>query len=141
MTLVAKKRQRNINGEELVYTKNISIIQELYRSFRDKDYAGFRALCAPDVEWRQKKGVETVGENLFQSFANDWVQAGFKIERFMTAENAVLVLGRYAGRARARATEESPAEAVHVYFIRDGKVAVFQQYANARSLWEMASLS
>jgi len=141
MTLVAKKRQRNINGEELVYTKNVSLIQELYRSFRDKDYAGFRALCAPDVEWRQKKGVATVGENLFQTFASDWVQSGFKIERFMTAENAVLVLGRYAGRARTRSTEDSPAEAVHVYFIRDGKVAVFQQYPNARSLWDMASLS
>lgn len=141
MTLVANNRQRNASPEETVYTKNISVIQELYRSFREKDYAGFRALCAPDVEWRQKKTSETVGEDLFKAFANDWVQSGFKIDRFMTADNAVLVLGRYAGRSRARATEEAPGEAVHIYFLRDGKVTMFQQYANARSLWEMASLS
>jgi ketosteroid isomerase-like protein len=136
-----KNRQRKATGEDLVHKKNISIIQDVYRSFREKDYAGFRSLCTPDVEWRQRKGSETVGENLFKDFARDWIQSGFRIDRFLTAENAVLVLGRYAGRSRARVTEESPGEAVHVYFLRDGKVTMFQQYDNARSLWDMASLS
>jgi uncharacterized protein len=127
--------------EKSVHQKNIEIIQDLYRSFREKDYAGFRSLCAPDVEWRETRADEPPGEIMFRSVATDWAQSGFKINRFLTADNAVLVIGRYVGRARLREGAATSTESVHVYFLRDGKVTRFQQYADARVLWDAASLS
>jgi uncharacterized protein len=141
INLDAKRTQSNARRENDVYQRNIEIIQDLYRSFRDKDYAGFKALCAPDVEWRQSKNGETVGEGMFKSVATDWAQSGFRITRFFTTENAVLVIGRYAGRARLREGVPSSTESVHVYFLRDGKVTRFQQYADTKVLWDAASLS
>ena len=139
--LEAKRPQRNVPRENDVHQKNVEIIPDLYRSFRDKDYAGFKSLCAPDVEWRQTKNDEPVGEGLFKTVATDWAQSGFRINRFLTAENAVLVIGRYAGRARLREGVPAATESVHVYFLRDGKVTRFQQYADTKVLWDAASLS
>ena len=136
----AKKRRRNASEEDSVHARNIFIIQDLYRSFRDKDYAVFRALCAPDVKWKRSAG-ESVGENGFKSFADDCTQAGFKINRFLATDNAVLVIGRYSGRARGRETAGARGEAAHVYFLREGKITLCQQFIDTQALWEMASLS
>ena len=144
MTLISRKTKGNlppVRPESDVHRRNIEIIQDLYRSFREKDYAGFRALCSPDIEWRQEKAPEPVGEGLFKTVASDWAQSGFRINRFLAAENAVLVIGRCGGRARLREGSAAGSEAVHVYFLRDGKVTGFQHYADPRVLWAAASLS
>lgn len=122
-----------------MHTRNIFIIQNLYQSFRDKDYAAFRSICAPDVTWKRGNGV-SVGENGFKSFADDCNQAGFKVNRFLAADNAVLVIGRYAGQPRGRAAGAA-GEAAHVYFLREGKITLCHQFADTRALWDMASLS
>jgi hypothetical protein len=78
-------------------------------------------------------------------FASDWAQAGFKVERFLTADNAVLVIGRYAAARRARAPETEPKPdakaAAHIYLLRDGEVTTSHQYRDMRTLWDLASLS
>jgi uncharacterized protein len=35
---------------------NIEIVQELYRTVREKDYNAFRKVCTPDVKWIQNEG-------------------------------------------------------------------------------------
>jgi len=35
---------------------NLEIIQEMYRSYRNKEYDAFRAIVSPDLEWIQMPG-------------------------------------------------------------------------------------
>lgn len=59
---------------------NIEIIQELYRSFREKDYDAFLQVCARDLQWIQNEGfplgatyqgAEAVVDRVFKAFNDD----------------------------------------------------------------------
>ncbi|MEP1062288.1 MULTISPECIES: hypothetical protein [Cyanophyceae] len=59
---------------------NIEIIQELYRSFREKDYDAFLQVCTSDLQWIQNEGCpcgathqdpEAVVDQVFKAFNDD----------------------------------------------------------------------
>jgi hypothetical protein len=60
---------------------NVEIIQELYRSFKEKDYDSFKVICDKDISWRQNPGfpkggsyhgAEEVINNVFKAFDDSW---------------------------------------------------------------------
>ena len=117
-----------------------TLIETLYRSFREKDYDTFRSLCTDDLTWIQnpgfpggatRHGAEAVIEGVFESFDASWSEFRFELEEVLDAGASVVVLGRYTGRHRetGRAFDAS---AAHVYDLREGKVARFRQYTDTR---------
>ncbi|MBW4443367.1 MAG: nuclear transport factor 2 family protein [Plectolyngbya sp. WJT66-NPBG17] len=109
---------------------NIEIVQELYRSFREKDYDAFLQICASDLQWIQNEGfprgathqsAEAVVDRVFKAFNDDWKAWSFEIEQWLDAGETIVVIGSYTGEHRVSGkTLRSPA--AHVYDLQDGKV-------------------
>jgi ketosteroid isomerase-like protein len=123
---------------------NIEIIQELYRSFREKDYDAFLQVCTPDLQWIQNEGfpcgatyqgAEAVVDQVFKAFNDDWKAWSFEIEQWLNAGETIVVIGSYIGEHRLSARAfRSPA--AHVYDLRDGKVWRFRQFTDTKLIWD-----
>ncbi len=126
---------------------NLEVIQELYRCFREQDYAGFRAICADDVEWIQnegfpngatRKGATAVIEGVFKDNRSEWEGFSYQISQFLDAGSSIVVIGKYAGLHRAT-KKPMQAAAAHVYDLREGKVCRFQMFADTKLMWDTMS--
>ncbi|HAJ60619.1 MAG TPA: hypothetical protein DCP31_16245 [Cyanobacteria bacterium UBA8543] len=126
---------------------NLEVIEELYRSFREKDYATFRQLCTPDIAWIQNEGfpggatrygADAVIEGVFKAFNQDWDSWQFHIEEYLDAGCSVIVIGFYEGIHRT--THQSfRSPATHVYDLVNGKVAKFRQFTDTKVIWDAMS--
>lgn len=123
---------------------NIEVIQELYRSFRKKDYDAFLRISTDDLEWIQnegfpggatRKGASEVVEAVFKTNNNDWEGFAYNIEQLLNASNSVIVIGSYTGINRISGKSMSAA-AAHVYDLRDGKVYRFRMFADTKTIWD-----
>lgn len=126
---------------------NIEVIQELYRCFREKDDAGFRAICSDDLEWIQnagfphgarRKGAEAVIEAVFKGNRSEWEGFSFDIAQFLDAGSTIVVIGSYAGIHHST-KKPMQAAAAHVYDLRDRKVCRFRMFADTKSIWDAMS--
>lgn len=123
---------------------NLEVIQELYRTFREKDYDAFLRICTPDLEWIQnegfpqgatRRGAEAVIEGVFKAFNNDWESWSFNIEQYLDAGETIIVIGSYAGCHRLSGKSFS-SPAAHVYDICNGKVCRFRQFTDTKVIWD-----
>lgn len=117
--------------------ENRQLVMQGYQKFQDKDIRGLLDLFADDIEWI---GVETEElpfagtyrgrEEVAQYFSQlDQAQEAqqFEPQTFIAEDDKVVVTGR--SRWTVRATGQSYDNPwVHVFTIREGKVARFQQY-------------
>lgn len=119
---------------------NLEIIQELYRSFQEKDYAAFHRICAPDLKWVQNegfpqgatyRGAEAVIEGVFRSNDTRWEKFSFQIDQYLDAGNSVIVVGAYIGHHR-ESQKRLRAAAAHVYNLDTGKVHLFRMFADTK---------
>jgi ketosteroid isomerase-like protein len=67
----------------------LEIIQNLYTSFRERDYTTFRKLCSPDIQWVQSPGFpggatyigpEAIIEGVFKRNDTLWRDFRFELE-------------------------------------------------------------
>ena len=123
---------------------NVEIIQELYRSFKEKDYDSFKAICDKDISWKQNPGFpkgssyigsEEVIRNVFKAFDDSWENWKFIIDNYHDAGETIVVTGIYKGKNR-KTGKSFIAEAAHVYGLKSGKVVSFQQYADSKVIWD-----
>ncbi len=123
---------------------NIEVIQELYRTFRDKDYEEFRQICSPNLEWIQNEGfpkgstnygADAVIENVFKAFNNDWESWKFEIQEYLDTGNSVIVIGFYEGVHQV-SKKSFRSNAAHVYDLVNGKVTRFRQFADTKVIWD-----
>jgi ketosteroid isomerase-like protein len=123
---------------------NLEVIQELYRTFREKDYDAFLHICTPDLEWIQnegfprgatRRGAKAVVEGVFKAFNNDWELWSFDIEQYLDAGETIIVIGSYTGCHRLSG-KSFCSPAAHVYDICDGKVFRFRQFTDTKVIWD-----
>ena len=82
------------------------------------------------AEWL---GPDAVVQNLFDKLGADWEGFTSHPKEFHDAGDVVVVEGRYT--AKHNATGKSlDAQVCHVWRVRDGKVASFQQYVDTAQL-------
>ena len=123
---------------------NIEVIQELYRTFANKDYRAFRQICDPDLIWIQNQGfpngstnydADAVINNVFQAFNRDWSSWSYEIEEYLDAGTCVIVAGFYQGTHRITG-KSFRSDAAHIYDLVDGKVTRFRQFADTKTIWD-----
>lgn len=125
-------------------TTNLDVVQELYRCFKEKNYAAFKKICDKNIIWNQNPGfpsgssyagADQVIDNVFKSFDKNWNNWKFTIDKYHDAGDAVIVTGVYQGEYN-KTGKAFISEAAHVYELKNGKVLSFQQYADSKVIWD-----
>ena len=124
---------------------DVRVIQSLYQAFGKGDVPAVLGSFTPDIDWRQAEGnpyqpsgepwtgPNAVLENLFMRLGTEW--DGFTVhpKRFHDAGGTVVVEGRYTGTFKP--TKKSlDCQFCHVWTLRGGKIAAFQQYVDTGKL-------
>ena len=127
---------------------NVEIVKGLYESFGRGDVPTVLAAMSPTVEWREAEsnpympsgepwvGPDAVLQNLFVKLGGEW--DGFTVHpvTFHDAGDTVIVEGRYTGTVKATG-KALDSQMCHVWRLRDGKVASFQQYVDTARLQDV----
>ncbi len=127
---------------------HIPLVKDVYSKFGKGDIPSVLAMFAPDIEWceaeshpyqpsgRPWRGPQAVLQNLFVRLGSEW--AGFTVipQRFHDAGENVVVEGRYSGTFPATG-KQLDCQVCHVWTVRNGKLARFQQYVDTKKLNEV----
>lgn len=125
-----------------------SIVKGLYDAFARGNIAAVLGALDPGAEWREADssryadgnpyiGPEAVAEGVFQRLARDFEDFTATPTHIIDGGIIVVVEGRYAGTVRATGAALD-AQFAHVWQLREGKVARFQQYTDTRRWAEAA---
>jgi uncharacterized protein len=96
------------------------------------------AIFDPEIEWIQNEGfpgggryagAETVLNEVFARLGRDWKAWQADVGRWLVAGESIVALGAYQGTHRATGRSMTAAFA-HVYWLHDGRVVRFEQYAD-----------
>lgn len=120
--------------------KNVDLVRAIYDAFAAGDVPGVVALMSPDMVWNEAEnfpyadgnpycGPDAILGGVFARLASEWDGFAAVPEEFLDAGDAVVVLGRYRGTCKAT-SHALDAQMAHVWRIRDGKAAAFQQYTD-----------
>jgi hypothetical protein len=119
---------------------DVSKIRELYAAFARRDVPAVLAAMDPQIEWNEAEnfpyadcnpyiGPQAVAEGVFARLGADWDARTLDIRQILDAGDHIVVTGRY--RATRKTTGRAiNAQFVHVWTIRNGKIANFQQFTD-----------
>lgn len=118
--------------------RNRGLAQKLYDGFAEGDLSKVLSTMAPDIEWTEAEGYPYAGTYVgpdaivaavFARLATEWADYKAIPDRLIAEGDSVIVLGHYSGRYLA--TDKSfRAPFVHVWTVRDGKLARFVQHTD-----------
>lgn len=120
--------------------ETVAVVRAIYDAFAAGDVAKVVALMAPDMEWNEAenfpyadgnpyRGADAILGGIFARLGSEWDGFAAVPNEFLDAGDSVVVLGRYRGtyRATGRAID---AQMAHLWRVRDGKAAAFQQFVD-----------
>jgi ketosteroid isomerase-like protein len=116
--------------------QNIEIVRNVYEAFGRGDVAGVLGAMTDDMEWHEAEGMpyggvyhggEEVAQNVFGPILEDIPDFSVTPEEFIASGSTVAVVARYAGTAKATGNALN-LQAVHVWDVRDDKVARFRMF-------------
>ena len=128
---------------------NVDLVQDWYAALARGDVAAALGAMDPDIEWREAEGhpyqpsgeawhgPDAVVQNLFIRLGTEW--DGFTVtpRDFHDAGPVVVVEGRYTGTHKDTG-KSLDAQVCHVWKVRDGKLASFQQFVDTAQLQDVA---
>lgn len=120
--------------------QNVDLIRAIYDAFARGDVPAVLGAMAPDIEWNEAenflyadgnpyRGPEAVLNGVFARCIGEWDGFAAVPHEFLDAGDTVVVLGRYRGTSKATGRELN-AQLAHVWRVRGGKAAAFQQYTD-----------
>lgn len=120
--------------------ENLDLVRAIYSAFAAGDIAGVVSRMASDMEWNEAenfpyadgnpyRGPDSILSGVFARLGAEWDGFAAMPEEYLDAGETIIVLGRYGGACKAtgRALD---AQFAHVWRVRDGKAAHFQQYTD-----------
>lgn len=120
--------------------ENVAVVKGIYDAFGRGDVPAVLGAMTPDIVWNEAEnfpyadrnpyvGPQAVLEGVFGRVLADW--DGFQVvpDEILDAGDTVVMLGRYRGTHKVTGKAKNP-QIVHVWRIRNGKAAQFQQYAD-----------
>lgn len=119
---------------------NVAIIRKLYDAFAVGDVPGVLGAMSPSIVWNEAenfpyadgnpyKGPEAVANGVFMRCGTEWDGFTVTIDEILDGGETVVALGRYSGVYKTTGKAMN-AQLAHVWRIRDGKIAQFQQYTD-----------
>ena len=127
---------------------NIQLAQEMYNAFNRGDVATVLGAFDAGMEWRVAEGnpyqpvgapwigPDAITENLFAKMGAEWDSFTAHPKSFYDAGDTVVVEGRYTGTFKPTG-KSLDAQVCHVWKVRDGKVASFQQFMDTAQLQDV----
>ena len=124
---------------------NVELLRSLYDAFARGDIGSVLGTFDPDIDWREAEGnpyqpngapwygPDEITQKLFMRLAGDWEAFVVTPKEFHDAGDSVVVEGRYSGTHKASG-KPLDAQFCHVWRVRDGKLAAFQQYVDTAQL-------
>jgi len=124
---------------------NIQVVKRVYEAFGRGDIPTVLADFAPDVEWRLAEGhpyapegeawvgADAIRQHFFMRAGGEWDRFSVVPREFHEAGDAVILEGRYTGVYRPTG-KNLDAQFCHVWKVRHGKIASFQQYIDTAHL-------
>jgi len=119
---------------------NLDLVRGIYSAFARGDMPAVLAAMSPDMVWNEAenfpyadgnpyRGSDAILAGVFARLGGEWDGFAAVPEEFLDAGDTIIVLGRYRGtfKASGRALD---AQFAHVWRVREGKVAAFQQYTD-----------
>jgi uncharacterized protein len=127
---------------------NIQLLRNTYAAFGRADIDAVVAAMHPDIAWHEAEhspwhaagghhGPTEVLTNVFGRIPGTFDRFEVHPTRFHDAGDVVVVEGRYRARSATNA-QCLDAQVCHVWTIRDGRLAGFQQYTDT---WQFAVLT
>ena len=142
LSLVAGAQE---GGGETDGSANIKVVQDAYGAFGKGDIPGVIALLTPDVHWESvgnpadfpalgpKHGTAAVEEQ-FKTLGSLLSFQSFEPRQFFAAaSDTVFVLGHY-DRTVLRTGRRANSDFVHVFVIKDGKIASYREFQDTATL-------
>lgn len=123
---------------------NLETVQSLYQAFAARERERILEIFDPAIEWIQNdgfpgggkhRGAETVLNDVFAKFGREWETWQAVVGRWLDAGEAIVALGEYRGTHKATGKSMTAAFA-HVYWLQDGRVVRFEQYADTLKVAE-----
>ncbi|MGY1709177.1 nuclear transport factor 2 family protein [Geodermatophilus sp. SYSU D00758] len=129
-------------------TSNVDTMQALYEAFGRGEVETVVAGMTEDVEWHEAEshprhpgraftGPQEVVENVFAPLAADFEDFRVNPRRFLGDGDTVVVEGRYTATRGTATGLPLDIPFAHVWDLRDGRIARFQQYTDTRRLAEV----
>jgi len=116
---------------------SIALVRELYAAFAAGDVPGFLAHLHPDIRWNEAEGFpladrnpyvgpQAIVEGVFARVLAEWPGFEVSVVELVGGPEVVTMLGRYKA-THARTRKPLDVQVAHTWWLRDGKVARFQQ--------------
>jgi ketosteroid isomerase-like protein len=122
----------------------VEVVRSVYEAFGRGDVAGVLGAMTEDMEWCEAEGMpyggvyhggEEVAQNVFGPILEDIPDFSVTPEEFIASGSTVAVVVRYAGTAKATGNPLN-LQAVHVWDVREDKVARFRQFIDTAKFLE-----
>jgi ketosteroid isomerase-like protein len=116
--------------------QNVEFVKDVYDAFARGDVPAVLGAFADDIEWFEAEGMpyggvyrggEAVVQNVFGPITTDNDGFALILEELIGSGGTVAAILRYTGTGKATG-KALDVPAVHVWDIRDGKLARFRQY-------------
>ncbi len=127
---------------------NVSIVKKLYDAFGRGDMPSVLSAMSPDIKWHEAEsnpympsgeawvGPDAVLNNLFMRLGAEWDGFSVHPKSFYGAGGSVIVEGRYTGTYKPTG-KGMDVQVCHIWDVKDGKLARFQQYVDTAMLHEV----
>lgn len=120
--------------------ENLQLIQSVYAAVAAGDGGAVLAALDPQIVWNEAEnfvyaggnpyvGPQRVGEGVLGRLGAEWDGFAVVPHQFVSDGDTVVSLGRYRGTFKATGAAVD-AQFVHVWTVRHGKIAAFQQYTD-----------
>jgi len=105
-----------------VSDQNVETIRKAHDAFRERDLGMLAEIVHPEVEWHEPSGGTRRGHadllDSWQGYSGQWSEFESSPERFLDADDHVIVIGSFRARAAATGIEvEVPF--VHIYRLEE----------------------
>ena len=121
-------------------TANADLIRSLYAAFATGDVPGVLGAMSSDIVWIEAenspyadnnpyRGPEATAGGVFARIGAEWDGFAVNVQAIHADGDTVIATGRYTGVFKATG-RPLDAQLVHVWTVKDGKAASFQQYTD-----------
>ena len=125
--------------------QSVEVIKGMYEAFGRGDVPAVLGAMAGDIEWNEAEGMpyggvyrspEAVAQNVFGPLLDDVPDFALQPEEIIASGDTVVTVVRYTGTGKATG-KKLDLPVVHVWQVRDGKVARFRQFADTAKFLEV----